>query len=329
MDLTIGVDVGGTKIAAGVVDPDGTIVDRRRTTTPADTADALDQGILEVVRALCADHKVAGIGVAAAGFVDEHRATIRFAANLPWRDHPLRDILSRLVSIPVIVENDANAAAWGEYRFGAGRGVHDVVLVTVGTGIGAGIVIDGGLVRGAFGTAAEPGHLRMVPDGHPCGCGNRGCWEQYASGKALLRRAREMARDEPEEARGFLAAAGGQVDALTGPMITQAAAAGDPGARAVLAETGRWLGEGIAALAAVLDPAVVVVGGGVSDAGELLLGPARAAFLPLLTGAAYRPHLEIRRAQLGNDAGIVGAADLARHPRRTRSAALSEPARSG
>jgi glucokinase len=313
VELTIGVDVGGTKIAAGVVDREGRILDRRRVSTP-DTAESLDKGIATVVAALCAEHPVAGVGVAAAGFVDEGRATVRFAANLPWRDHPLRDILSEHIHAPIVVENDANAAAWAEYRFGAGQGVADVVVITVGTGIGAGIVIDGQLVRGAWGTAAEPGHMRLVPDGRPCGCGLRGCWEQYASGSALIRQARLMAEEEPQATEAMLRPAGGVSEGLTGQMISAAAAAGDPAARELLAEAGRRLGEGIATVAAILDPAVIVVGGGVSEAGEALLEPARKTFVTLLSGAAYRPLLEIRQARLGNDAGIVGAADLARDP---------------
>jgi glucokinase len=315
VELTIGVDVGGTKIAAGVVDREGRILARRRVSTPADTAESLDKGIASVVTALCAEHRVDGVGVAAAGFVDEGRSTVRFAANLPpWRDHPLRDILSEHIHVPIAVENDANAAAWAEYRFGAGQGVADVVVITVGTGIGAGIVIDGRLVRGAWGIAAEPGHMRVVPDGRLCGCGLRGCWEQYASGKALLRQARLMVEEEPAATAALLRAAGGRPEALTGPMISAAAADGDPAALELLAETGRRLGEGIATVAAILDPAVIVIGGGVGEAGEVLLGPARETFVSLLSGAAYRPLLDIRQARLGNDAGIVGAADLARQP---------------
>jgi len=314
VDLTIGVDVGGTKIAAGVVDEEGRVVDRRRVATPVATSDALDEGIVALLASLRAVHQVSGVGIAAAGFVDERRATVRFAANLPWRDHPLRDILAKHVDVPVIVENDANAAAWAEYRFGAGRGVADVVLIALGTGLGAGIVIDGRLVRGAWGIAAEPGHMRLVPDGRPCGCGLRGCWEQYASGSALLRQARLMIEEEPHATAALLRSAGGDPAALTGQMISAAAHAGDPAAQELLAETGRRLGEGIATVAAMLDPAVVVIGGGVSEAGEVLLAPARQTYLALLSGAAFRPQLEIRAAQLGNDAGIVGAADLARQP---------------
>ena len=214
----------------------------------------------------------------------------------------------------MVVENDANAAAWGEFTFGAGADVDDFMLVTVGTGVGGGIVLDGELHRGAFGVAAEIGHIRMVPDGLVCGCGNRGCWEQYASGTALVRETRELAGQGSLMARRLLDIAGGDIDAITGPLITEAAQDGDEFAIEQLETLGRWLGEGIATLTAVLDPAVVVIGGGVSEAGDLLIEPIRSHFRRNLTGRTYRPELQIRKAELGNQAGMIGAADLARRP---------------
>ena len=314
MELTIGVDVGGTKIAAGVVGPGGELVEKVRVSTPATTAEAVEAGIVEAVRRLLTRHVAVAVGVAVAGFVDEKRSLLRFAPNLPMVERPLRDLLGRQIDLPVVVENDANAAAWGEFRFGGGRGCSDVVALTVGTGLGGAIVLDGRLVRGAFGSAGEFGHVRMVPGGLPCGCGNQGCWEQYSSGSALIRQARELARSRPEGARRLLELAAGDPEAIGGWMITQAAAEGDQPARELLAELGRWLGEGIADLADVLDPAAVVVGGGVSEAGELLLAPARRAYEARLTAGAHRPHLTIVAAELGNDAGLIGAADLARQP---------------
>ena len=312
--LTIGVDVGGTKIAAGVVDPDGTVVDRVRVHTPAITEEAVDEGIVDAVDDLLGRHEVVAVGLAAAGVVDARRSTVRFAPNLPWRDHPLRDRLTKRLGVPVVIENDANAAAWGEFRFGAGIETDDMVLVTVGTGIGGGIVLDGRLLRGAWGVAAEFGHVRVVPDGRLCGCGNHGCWEQYASGRALLRDVRDAVAADPQAGRTVLELAGGNAEKIDGPGVTRAARQGDPLAVAALADVGRWLGQGIADLACVLDPAMVVVGGGVSEAGDLLLEPARATFTAQLSAADYRPHLTIRAASLGNDAGLLGAADLARHP---------------
>ncbi len=311
MDLTIGVDVGGTKIAAGAVDATGRLVEKVRVQTPATTAQAVEDGIVEAVGRL-RHHAAVAVGLAVAGFVDEKRANLRFAANLPMTDRPLRDIIGAWVGLPVVVENDANAAAWGEHRFGGGRNDPDMCLVTVGTGLGGGIVLRGELVRGAFGVAAEFGHLRLVPQGLACNCGNHGCWEQYCSGSALIREAQALCREDPVAGAALLALAGQDPSAVTGTMVTEAARAGDPAAVALFAELGRWLGEGIADLAVVLDPATVVVGGGVSEAGELLLAPAREAYVAALSGAAHRPHLQVVRATLGNDAGLIGAADLAR-----------------
>lgn len=314
MEVTIGVDVGGTKIAAGVVDDAGRIVQKVRISTPTAAAESVEDGIVEAVLQLQARYDVAAVGVAAPGFVDAQRTTLRFTPNLPMLDRPLQAILQPRVGRPVVVENDASAAAWGEYRFGGGRGVADVVLLAVGTGLGGGIVLDGRLLRGAFGVAGEFGHVRIVPGGLPCGCGNRGCWEQYTSGRALIRQARALVRSNPQRAVRLLELSGGDVDAISGLMITKAAREGDPASVDLLAELGRWLGEGIADIADVLDPAVVVVGGGVSEAGDLLLEPARQAFAASLSAGTHRPHLMIRAAELGNDAGLIGAADLARVP---------------
>ncbi|QWZ06357.1 ROK family glucokinase [Nocardioides panacis] len=314
MGLTVGIDVGGTKIAGGVVDEQGHILATARRESPATDTDAIEHAIEELVAELRSEHEVVAVGVGAAGFVDSRRSTVLFAPNLAWRDEPLRADLEKRIDLPVVIENDANAAAWGEFTFGAGEDVQDTLLVTVGTGVGGGIVLNGSLHRGAFGVAAEIGHMRVVPDGRICGCGNRGCWEQYASGTALVRDTKEQARQGSLIARSLLDRAGGVVDDISGPLITEAAREGDTFAREQLASLGKWLGEGIASLTAVLDPAVVVIGGGVSEAGDLLLDPVRAHFAANLTGRHYRPELEVRAALLGNKAGMIGAADLARRP---------------
>lgn len=311
MALTIGVDVGGTKIAAGVVDDGGQIIARARRQSPAADPNAIEEVIADMVAELSRGRTIQGIGIAAAGFIDAERSTVLFAPNLAWRDEPLKSELEARTGLPVIVENDANAAAWGEFRFGGGADVEDMLMVTVGTGVGGGIVAGGTLQRGAFGIAAEIGHMRVVPDGRPCPCGNRGCWEQYASGSALVRAAREGATSDPRAA-ALVLRAGGRAESITGPMITEAANTGDYFAIDQLAELGRWLGEGVASLAAVLDPAAVVMGGGVSAAGDVLLEPARRHFERNLSGRGYRPVLDMRPAQLGNDAGLIGAADLTR-----------------
>jgi glucokinase len=314
MGLTVGIDVGGTKIAGGVVDADGNVLATARRVSPARSSDAIEQSIADLVDELRSTHAVEAVGVGAAGFVDAQRSTVLFAPNLAWRDEPLKVDLERAIGLPVVIENDANAAAWGEFTFGAAADVADLLLVTVGTGVGGGIVLNGELHRGAFGVAAEIGHIRVVPDGRLCGCGNKGCWEQYASGTALVRDTREQAAQGSLIAKSLVDRAGGSAEAITGPLITEAAKDGDAFAIEQLASLGRWLGEGIATLTAVLDPAVVVIGGGVSDAGDLLLEPTRAHLKANLTGRNYRPTLEIRAATLGNKAGMLGAADLARRP---------------
>jgi glucokinase len=310
--LTIGVDVGGTKVAAGVVDEHGRIVAKLKRSTPAaspaQTADVISDVVLELLR----DHHVQAVGLGAAGFIDKAKTAVLFAPNLAWRDEPVKKKVEDRVGLPVVVENDANATAWAETIFGAARGHEHVVLVTVGTGIGAGIVVNGRLYRGKWGVGGEPGHYRVIPEGRLCGCGNRGCWEQYASGNALVAEAREFAARSPGGAVRLLQLGGGTPEGITGPAITQAAREGDPAALRCFDIIGSWLGQGLADLAAILDPGCFVIGGGVSAAGDLLLRPARAAFRASLTGRTYRPFAEIRLAELGPDAGLVGAADLAR-----------------
>jgi glucokinase len=312
MTFTIGVDVGGTKVAAGVVDDEGKVLVSTRRPTPSASPKHVEETIAAVVTELRREYEVEAVGIGAAGFVDAERSTVLFAPNLVWRGEPLRDDIARRVGLPVVVENDANAAAWAEFRFGAGRDARDLVCVTVGTGIGGGIVLDGALYRGRFGIGAEFGHMRMVPGGRRCGCGQSGCWEQYCSGRALLREAREIADVWPEYGARLLALGGGEPEGIESFEVTQAAREGDPAAVACFDEVGTWLGQGLADLAAVLDPALFVVGGGVADAGELLLAPARRVFAERLTGGTHRPIAEIRLAELGNEAGMVGAADLAR-----------------
>ncbi|MEP9380972.1 ROK family glucokinase [Nocardioides sp. KR10-350] len=310
--LSCGVDVGGTKILGGVVDENGTIVDEVRVDSPATDVAAIETAIATVVDELSARHEFGTVGVGAAGYIDKARSTVMFAPNIAWRDVNLRERLEKQVGHTVVIENDANAAAWGEFVYGAGADVDDLLLITVGTGVGGGLVLDGELYRGAFGVGAEIGHMRVVPNGLLCGCGNRGCFEQYASGSALVRDARAAARGGSLLARSLLDRADGDAQRINGPLITEAARDGDPFATEALTTLGIWLGEGIASLTAVLDPAVVAVGGGVADADDLLLGPARRAFAAQLTGRGHRPVLEIRKASLGNRAGLIGAADLAR-----------------
>lgn len=311
MALAIGVDIGGTKVAAGVVDEDGGICERERRDTPGNDVTETEDVIVDVVHTLAARHDVAAVGIGAAGWIANDHATVLFSPHLAWRDEPLRAELADRIELPLVVENDANAAGWAEYRFGAAQGEAVVVCVTLGTGIGGGLVADGRVYRGAYGIACEYGHTTLVPDGRRCACGNQGCWEMYASGRALARDARELADESPMAAARMIDLAG-SVDELTGMIVTEAAAAGDPAAQSICTTVGRWLGRGLANLAAIIDPSVFVVGGGVSAAGELLLAPAREEFAHSLTGRGFRPLARVAAAALGPDAGLVGAADLAR-----------------
>jgi len=311
VSATIGLDIGGTKISGGVIDGNGAILTRGRRDTPAQDPAAIADEAAALILELSSEHQIDAIGVACAGFVDRSGSTVLFAPNLAWRDEPLKARLESVLDLSVIIENDANAAAWGEFRFGAAAEADNMVLITVGTGIGGGIVVDGMLMRGAYGVAAELGHMRVVPGGIRCGCGNRGCWEQYASGTALVREARELVITGTPLAARLSELCVGDPAALSGPDVTRAAVEGDPAAVELLADLGVWIGEGLASVAAILDPELVVLGGGVCEAGTLLIDPALAAFRRQLTGRGHRPEARFALASLGNDAGMIGAADLA------------------
>ncbi|MFI0728590.1 ROK family glucokinase [Streptomyces sp. NPDC021225] len=311
MGLTIGVDIGGTKIAAGVVDEEGSILETSKVSTPP-TPEGVVDAIADAVRTVSAGHDIEAVGIGAAGYVDDKRATVIFAPNINWRHEALKDKVEQRVGLPVVVENDANAAAWGEYRFGAGQGHDDVVCITLGTGLGGGIIIGGKLHRGRFGVAAEFGHVRVVPDGLLCGCGSQGCWEQYASGRALVRYAKQRANATPENAAVLLRLGDGTPEGIQGKHISDAARQGDPVAIDSFRELARWAGAGLADLASLFDPSAFIVGGGVSDEGDLVLEPIRKSFRRWLVGNQWRPHAQVLAAQLGGKAGLVGAADLAR-----------------
>lgn len=312
MSLTVGIDVGGTKIAGGVVDEAGNMVAETRRESPAEHVDAITDAIADIVAEFRVDHQVVAVGVAAAGFLDRERDRIMFAPNLAWRDEPLRKLVQDRVQLPTVLENDANAAAWAEHRFGAGRDARTLAMAAIGTGIGGGLVIDGQLFHGGFGVGAEFGHLRVVPGGRLCACGLHGCWEAYASGTGLTARARELAAEDPASATVLLGLAGGVVDDIKGPMVSEAAQRGDAVALRSFTELAQWIGEGLASLAAILDPDVIVVGGGVAESPELDLDLVIKAFGPAETGFGHRPQPAIRLAELGNSAGLIGAADLAR-----------------
>ncbi|MDQ4007990.1 MAG: ROK family glucokinase [Actinomycetota bacterium] len=314
--LTVGIDIGGSKVLAGVLNGRGQVLERLRRDTPTKSPQAVEDVIVEIVHELASRHAVAAVGIGAAGFVDAGRASVLFSPHLAWRNEPLRDALWVRLRLPIVVDNDANAAAWAESRFGAGIGRRHVLCITLGTGIGGALVLDGRVFRGANGMAGEFGHMQVVPGGHRCECGNRGCWEQYASGNALVRDARELVLADSPIAHYLRDLVEGDVSRLTGPMVSEAARQGDPAAVELIAEVGDWLGVGLAGLTAGFDPDCIIVGGGVSQAGDLLLGPARDSFARTLTGRGFRTAPPIMPAFLGSDAGFIGAADLARSAAR-------------
>lgn len=309
--IAVGVDVGGTKLAAGLVAADGSVLARARHDTPSGGADIVDL-IVDITAEFTRTHNLGTVpvGVGAAGLISLDGA-VRFAPNIDWSDFPLGAALRQRLDQPITVDNDANAAAWGEFRLGAGRNAHhSLVMLTVGTGVGGGLVLEDRLLRGSGGMAGELGHMAVLEGGPRCPCGSLGCLEALASGTAIAR----FARDAAEGGRLSGALAAIPVGELTGKAVTIAAHAGDNEAVEILATAGRWLGVGIAALIAAFDPEVVVLGGGAMQAGHLLLEPAAAAAGERLIGRGHRELAPIVQATLGDDAGLVGAALLAMEP---------------
>jgi glucokinase len=308
----IGIDIGGTKVAGALVTEAGEILRLERRPTPAGDPAAIVEVVVDLVRDLSEGEDVIAAGVAAAGFIDVTQSIVYYAPNINWRSEPFRMHLSeRLPGLDITIDNDANAAGWAEYRFGAGRGFTDMTMLTIGTGVGGAIVSDGRLFRGGFGAGGEIGHLRVVPGGHPCGCGQKGCIEQYGSGRALLRFAGEIA-EAGGIGQGLAAARADNGGVLDGGVVGRLIQDGDPGAVAALRELGDWLGQACASIGAILDPELFVFGGGVAVAGDLLLDPVRESFLAHLPARGFHPEPRFVAAQLVNDAGVVGAADLAR-----------------
>jgi glucokinase len=308
--VTIGVDIGGTSVRAGVVDRYGTVLDTARAPTPTGEA-ALEAAIASAVSGLAARHRVAAVGLAVAGFVTIDRRSVMFAPHLAWRKVPVADRISKRLRLPVVLEHDANAAVLGEYRFGAARGSRVALLVAIGTGIGAGLLLGGKLFRGAYGVAPELGHLPLVPGGRPCPCGKSGCWERYCSGTALSATAVELLARYPGRSTVLRREVVDDKRTVTGRKVAAAARDGDPLAQRAMAELATWLGEGLALVADIYDPEIVVIAGGVSESAPLFLDDARDHYKKTITGAGYRPLARIRTAQLGDEAAMVGAAVLA------------------
>ena len=315
--LSIGIDIGGTKVLGALVDASGTVTLEKRIPSPAQDPDQMVEVVASLITELAdaAGQELEAVGVAAAGFIDATGSTVLYAPNLKWRNEPLRERLEQRTKLAVVIENDANAAGWAEFRFGAGQGAKDMAMLTLGTGVGGAIISDGQLRRGGFGIAGELGHIRVVRDGRPCGCGRKGCVEQYASGTALLNAAKALvASNDP--AAAMLAELSPSADQLTGQHIAQALLAGDSGARALIEDLGQYLGEAMGSITAALDPEVYVIGGGLSEAGELVLEPIRRSFEAEVPANGFRPVAKVVGATFSNQAGVIGAADLARQSLR-------------
>jgi glucokinase len=310
--VVIGVDLGGTKILGHAVDLADPLAPRLTARVPTPTGGvAIVDAIGEVASHLTArlTAPVAAMGVGAAGLVDLD-GVLRFAPNLPTvANLDLARPLRTALGVPVVVGNDASCAMAAEHRLGAAKGARDALLVTIGTGIGAGIVVDGGLQLGGGGFAGEPGHMVVDPDGPRCPCGRRGCWEQMASGSSLGRLGREAAASG--RAAGIVARAGGDPQAIRGEHVSQAALDGDAEAGELIERLAWWLGLGLANLVDLLDPELIVIGGGLVACGDLLLGPVREALRGQVVAAEHRPPVRIEPALLGPEAGAVGAALLA------------------
>jgi glucokinase len=308
--LTAGVDIGGTKLLAVAATEKGEIVAERRQLTAEGPEAVLSATAAVVADLLAAEPSIAGVGLGLPGLVDLN-GVVHYAPNLPgFIGVAARDYLAAACPVPVVVDNDANVAALGEVLHGAGRGHREVLVVTLGTGIGGGLIINGAVNRGGYGLAAEIGHFTVDRDGPLCACGARGHWEALASGTALGRRAREWAARG--EAPGVLARAGGVVEAVTGHEVGESALAGEADGLAILAEHAGVVALGLGGLVNILDPELVVIGGGLVHLGEALLAPIRAALPEHVEAPGLRIVPPVVAAALGEHAGAVGAAALAR-----------------
>ncbi len=310
----IGIDIGGTKMAGALVDDAGTILKELRIPSPIDDSDQMIEAIGSLISKLDQSEQVVAVGVAAAGFMSADREIMYHSPNIAaWRNEPLKKRIETKTRLPVLLENDANAAGWAEFRFGAGVQAKSMIMLTIGTGVGGAIISDGVLLKGGFGIGAELGHAVLNPGGRECGCGQHGCVESYCSGTALLKAARELAVSGEIKATRLkeLMLETGE---LSGEQLYQAILEDDAGANELITELGENLGTAIASIfVPVLDPELVVIGGGVSALGEKLLAPIRSSFEQLIPAKGYRPELEIVKAKFLNQAGLIGAADLARH----------------
>jgi len=309
-DLTIGIDIGGTKISVGVVDSSGNLIDSSRCSTPTEGGKELISSVINLIKEFNKKYEIKGIGISIAALISSDYGTIVGAPNIAnlSKLNFVNEIKEEF-ELPIIIENDANAAMWAEFKFGNAKGLNPVMFFIIGTGVGGGLVIDGKLFKGANGIGAEFGHMCVVPNGLLCGCGSKGCIEQYASGGALIRYANEALLANPDKSEEVLSFGEGK---LSGTALTKAAKAGNELALAAFNKQADWLGLACASYSLIIDPQAIIIGGGVVDAGELFLAPVRAAMRKYMPFAESHVPPKIIAAKFGNDAGLIGAADLVR-----------------
>jgi glucokinase len=309
-DLTIGIDIGGTKISVGVVDSSGNLIDSSRCSTPTEGGKELISSVINLIKEFNKKYEIKGIGISIAALISSDYGTIVGAPNIAnlSKLNFVNEIKVEF-ELPIIIENDANAAMWAEFKFGNAKGLNPVMFFIIGTGVGGGLVIDGKLFKGANGIGAEFGHMCVVPNGLLCGCGSKGCIEQYASGGALIRYANEALLANPDKSEEVLSFGEGK---LSGTALTKAAKAGNELALAAFSKQADWLGLACASYSLIIDPQAIIIGGGVVDAGELFLAPVRAAMRKYMPFAESHVPPKIIAAKFGNDAGLIGAADLVR-----------------
>ena len=309
-DLTIGIDIGGTKISAGVVDSSGNLIDSSRCSTPTEGGKELISSVINLIKEFNKKYEIKGIGISIAALISSDYGTIVGAPNIANLSKlNFANEIKEEFKLPIIIENDANAAMWAEFKFGNAKGLNPVMFFIIGTGVGGGLVIDGKLFKGANGIGAEFGHMCVVPNGILCGCGAKGCIEQYASGGALIRYANEALLANPDKSEEVLSFGEGK---LSGTALTKAAKAGNELALAAFSKQADWLGLACASYSLIIDPQAIIIGGGVVDAGELFLAPVRAAMRKYMPFAESHVPPKIIAAKFGNDAGLIGAADLVR-----------------
>ena len=310
--LSLGVDIGGTKILAGAVSENGEVLSEHRVPSPAQNPEEMVATVANLIEKVISEvGEVAAIGVAAAGFINLEGSKVLYAPNLNWRNEPLQQRISERIGRSVVVENDANAAGWAEFRFGAAKENNSMAMLTLGTGVGGAVVDGGRLMRGGYGIAGELGHITVVRDGLLCGCGRLGCVEQYASGTALLRSANQLA-DSSDPLGARVRQLRDQAGQLSGHEAYQAVSENDPGALMLVEKAAEHLASAMGSIVAVLDPEVFVIGGGLSELGEALLEPLRREFAKQLPAQGFRPQAKVIRAKFSNQAGLIGAAELAR-----------------